>query len=99
MRALELHHGPLAGGVLGADDDESPSALVDAVHDLEGDELSHCPVSLMDAAPGLIHCGYHSHKHTLERLIRCYQMLQTLNEPKLYLYVGGLPLSSPCRRC
>ena len=57
MRALELHHGPLAGGVLGADDDESPSALVDAVHDLEGDELSHCPVSLMDAAPGLIHCG------------------------------------------
>ena len=54
MRALELHHGPLAGGVLGADDDEGPSTLVDAVHDLEGDELSHCPVSLMDAAPGYI---------------------------------------------
>ena len=54
MRALELHHGPLAGGVLGAEDDEGPPALVDAVHDLEGDELPHWPVSFMDAAPGYI---------------------------------------------
>ena len=65
MRALELHHGPLAGRVLRAEDDEGPPALVDAVHDLEGDELSHCPVSLMDAAPGF---HTHSHKHTLGKL-------------------------------
>ena len=54
MSTLELHHGVLAGEVLRGEDDEGSPALVDAVHDLEGDELPHCPVSYMDAAPGYI---------------------------------------------
>ena len=54
MGTLELHHGPHAGGILGAEDYEGSPALVDAVHDLEGDELPHWPVSLMDAAPEYI---------------------------------------------
>ena len=51
MGTLELHLGPLAGRVLWAEDDEGPPALVDAVHNLEGDKLTHTPVSIMDAAP------------------------------------------------
>ena len=41
MRALELRHGPLVHHVLWADDDEGSPALVDTVHNLEGDELPH----------------------------------------------------------
>ena len=52
MSTLELHHGVLAGEVLRGEDDEGSPALVDTVHNLEGDELPHCPVSYMDAAPG-----------------------------------------------
>ena len=51
MGTLELHHGPLAGRVLRAEDDEGPPALVDAFHNLERDELTHTPVSVMDATP------------------------------------------------
>ena len=54
MSTLELHHGVLAGEVLRGEDDEGSPALVDTVHNLEGDELPHCPVSYMDAAPGYI---------------------------------------------
>ena len=54
MGTLELHLGPLAGRVPWAEDDEGPPALVDAVHNLEGDKLTHAPVSIMDAAPGNI---------------------------------------------
>ena len=51
MGALELHHCPLAGRILRAEDDQGPPTLVDALHDLQGDELTHRPVSVMDAAP------------------------------------------------
>lgn len=52
MGTIELHHGPLMSKVLWAENDEGPPALVDAVHNLEGDKLTHAPVSIMDAAPG-----------------------------------------------
>ena len=51
MGTIELHHGPLMSKVLWAENDEGPPALIDAVHNLEGDKLTHAPVSIMDAAP------------------------------------------------